>query len=388
MVMLSQLQPGAASLILQTSTMAINRPGPAKKHPIEENLPKALLRCLSEGVVLVDSKRETAVVTPAAKEILGMRGANGWRAPFESLPPALVRITTEVAATEKDPQVRKVALSREGAARNVEVTAVALGEKPGHSQVMLVLNEVSGTSHFEDHVERLNRLASLGTLAASMAHEIKNALVAGKTFIDLLLERQDEAEFAQVVRRELGRIDTMVSRMLKFASPPEIGFRKVHLHEVLDYSLRLVEPLMETKPLGHTKAFAATADLVEGDEHELQQAFVNLLLNAIDAVGPSGKVVVGTQVTPADAPSGETPAGAQPPWLEITIQDTGMGIAPENMKRLFEPFFTTKPSGTGLGLAITRRIVQQHHGQITAASRVGEGTTFTIQLPIAADSAA
>lgn len=365
--------------------MAINKRGAAKEQPTEQaKLPRALLRCLSEGVVLVDSNHEMAVVTPAAKQILGLREGAGWQAPVNSLPPALVRITTEIATTEKRPQITEVALSREGAPRNVEVTAVALGGKAGHSQVMLVLNEGSATGNFEEHVERLNRLASLGTLAASMAHEIKNALVAGKTFIDLLLENQGEAEFAQVVRRELGRIDTMVSRMLKFASASEVTVRKVHLHEVLEYSLRLVEPLMEVKPVVTTKSFAATKDLVQGDEHELQQAFVNLLLNAVDAVGPNGTVLVATRlVQPDPIPNRSSPAG-----LEVTIQDTGMGIAPENMRRLFEPFFTTKPSGTGLGLAITRRILQQHQGEISAQSRVGEGTTFTVRLPIAADSAA
>src|SRR5262249_52963525 len=104
----------------------------------------------------------------------------------------------------------------------------------------LVFDEGSSASHLEEYIERLNRLASLGTLAASMAHEIKNALVAGKTFIDLLLEKNQDAELAEVVRRELGRIDNMVSRMLRFSRPGEFKSRKVHLHEILEHSLRLV----------------------------------------------------------------------------------------------------------------------------------------------------
>jgi signal transduction histidine kinase len=262
-------------------------------------------------------------------------------------------------------------------------------DKPGaakqdvedQANLLLVFNEGSSVSHLQDHIERLNRLASLGTLAASMAHEIKNALVAGKTFIDLLLENNQDAELAQVVRRELGRIDTMVSRMLKFARPSEFTLRKVHLHEILEHSLRLVEPLMETKPVSVTKSFAAAEDLVDGDEHELQQAFVNILLNAFDAVGPNGKITAATNVvhSPGKGGSSATPNRGE---LQVTIQDTGIGIAPENMKRLFEPFFTTKPSGTGLGLAITRRIVQQHRGEISAKSRLGDGTIFTILLPV------
>jgi signal transduction histidine kinase len=265
----------------------------------------------------------------------------------------------------------------------IDRSGMAKEHQEDQANIPRVFNEGSSVSHFEDHIERLNRLAGLGTLAACMAHEIKNALVAGKTFIDLLLENNQDAELAEVVRRELGRIDTMVTRMLKFARPGEFSSRKIHLHEILDQSLRLVEPLMDAKPVSHSRSFAAAADLVDGDEHELQQAFVNLLLNAVDALGPNGKVVVATNLISTglgDIGSPQPAAGA----VQVTIQDTGAGIAPENMKRLFEPFFTTKPSGTGLGLAITRRILQQHRGEISAKSQLGEGTTFTILLPAAA----
>ena len=361
------------------ATMAITKSGKAKAQPEElTHYPTALRGVLSEGVVLVDSEKGTALVTPAAERILGLPPGAGWKAPLDALPRALVRITTEVAASQKGAHRQELELALDNHSRKVGVMAVALGTRVGHPQgVMLVLNEDSGAPNFEEQVERLNRLASLGTLAASMAHEIKNALVAGKTFIDLLLESQGEAELVQVVKRELGRIDTLVSRMLKFARPGEATFHQVHLHEVLDHSLHLVAPLMEAKSVTHAASLSAPTDLLEGDEHELQQAFVNLLLNAIEAVGAHGAITVATSRELSEA-SSQRPGQ---PELRVSIQDTGTGIAPEHMKRLFEPFFTTKPSGTGLGLAITRRILQQHHGEIRAQSKLGEGTTFLIRLP-------
>src|SRR4029077_13252434 len=114
---------------------------------------------------------------------------------------------------------------------------------------------------------------------------------------------------------------------------------------------------------------------VSGDDYELQQAFVNLLLNALEAMETNGTLTVATETVPANPP------GANWPQLRVTFKDTGGGILPENMERLFEPFFTTKSGGTGLGLAITRRILQEHRGSITAESRPGEGTTFEILLP-------
>jgi signal transduction histidine kinase len=225
----------------------------------------------------------------------------------------------------------------------------------------------------EERLARLDRLANMGTLAAVMAHEIKNSLVAGKTFIDLLLEKHPEAELAEVVRREMGRIDAIVSRMLKFGGPPRAGFGEVRLHDILDHSLRLVQPQLEDKAIALTRSFQAASDVMQGDDYLLQQAFVNLLLNALEAMGPHGTLSVSTAVV------------ASPPnRLRVTIKDSGMGIAPADLARLFEPFFTTKPNGTGLGLPITRRIVLEHGGDITVESQPGKGATFVLLFPASA----
>jgi two-component system sensor histidine kinase HydH len=218
-------------------------------------------------------------------------------------------------------------------------------------------------------------------MAASMAHEIKNALVAGKTFIDLLLEKDPEADLAGVVRREIGRIDSMVTQMLKFAGPSKGVTGPLHLHDVLDHSLRLVRPQMESKELSVNRAFDAAQDFLKGDEYQLEQAFVNLMLNSVEAMGAGGMLTVKTHSLAASFPHGV--AEAAPARIRISVSDTGIGIPPEEQSHLFEPFFTTKPSGTGLGLAITRRILEEHGGGITVESKPGHGTTFHIVLPTA-----
>jgi signal transduction histidine kinase len=223
----------------------------------------------------------------------------------------------------------------------------------------------------EDRLAQLDRLASMGTLAAVMAHEIKNALVPGKTFIDLLLEKQPDAELGGLVRREMDRIDAIVSRMLRFGSPVRSGYGEVRLHEILDHSLRLVQPTLEDKSIALACTFEAASDRSQGDGYQLQQAFVNLLLNAVEATGPKGTLTVAT----------ESVSGA-PARVRVLIKDSGVGIAAEDMDRLFEPFFTTKPNGTGLGLSITRRIILEHGGEISVESEPGSGTTFHILLPV------
>jgi signal transduction histidine kinase len=132
--------------------------------------------------------------------------------------------------------------------------------------------------------------------------------------------------------------------------------------------LRLVDPHFKGKSIVLNRAFSAAADIVEGDDYQLQQAFVNLFLNSLEAMTPHGTLTVGTD------PSNDRN-------LRVTVSDTGSGISPEIIDRLFEPFFTTKPNGTGLGLPITRRIIYEHGGSISVQSQPNKGATFTILLP-------
>ena len=224
-----------------------------------------------------------------------------------------------------------------------------------------------------EQMRRLDRLANLGMLSAGMAHEIKNGMVAVKTFVDLLLEKNRDTDLGEVVRHELDRINGIVSQMLRIAAPGRTVFKPVHGHELLEYSLRLLQPRIGGKLITLQKNYYAATDVVQGDDAQLQQVFMNLLLNALEAMGPNGTQTIGTEIT-----GGEN--GGQ--VLKIQIQDTGVGIAPENVARLFEPFFTTKKNGTGLGLVICRRIIEEHHGVIQAHSEAGQGSTFSISLPV------
>jgi two-component system NtrC family sensor kinase len=236
----------------------------------------------------------------------------------------------------------------------------------------------------EKKLRQLERLANLGTLAATMAHEIKNALVAVKTFSDLLLEQNRDAELSNLVRREIGRIDAIVSRMLRFSGPARAAVSAISLHESLEHALRLVQPRLESKSIGLERSFAAAQDRIEGNDTQIQQAFINLFLNALEAMPAKGTLTVATQCVPADTLPAILQDSAQRPCICVTIQDTGTGIPPEDLPRLFEPFFTTKPNGTGLGLLITRRIVLEHQGDISVQSRPGWGTAFRIVLPAVA----
>lgn len=223
----------------------------------------------------------------------------------------------------------------------------------------------------QSSLQRLDQLANLGLVAAGVAHEIKNGLVAISTFTEMLLEKSGDREMAGVVQRELKRIDTMATQMLRLAAPPAAATATVRVHDLLDHSLRLLEHQMKTRLIALQRDYRAQPATVRGDEAQLQQAFMNLLLNAVEAVGNNGELAVITE-------DSASPAGAR--QLKIGIRDTGPGIAPENVSHLFEPFFTTKKNGTGLGLAICQRVVQEHRGSIELQSGANT-TTFVILLP-------
>ena len=359
---------------------------PKSTAPLEGlSFAKVLHDCLASGVVFIDGKKKVASLNDQARKILGLSPDQASLPQLATLPGALRAMARATLGSGQSPADRQVTI-RVGNRDTVIFHASAVPLQAGRksSGVVLVLHDLTPARQVEQHIQQLDRLASIGTLAAGMAHEIKNALVAGKTFVDLLLERHQDAELVEVVRREMGRIDAIVSRMRSFAGSTRAAFTEVHLHETLEHSLRLVQPQMEAKLVSVNRSFRASPDVLNGDDYQLQQGFVNLFLNALEAMGPNGTLSVTTDILPSGAVSMKSPKAAGLAHIQLTIADNGIGIAPENMERLFEAFFTTKPNGTGLGLLITRRIIQEHRGTITVQSEPDKGTTFRILLPASA----
>ncbi len=247
---------------------------------------------------------------------------------------------------------------------------MSLGNSNEKSDGPLQTASTGGKPASEENLQRLDRLANLGMLSAGMAHEIKNGMVAIKTFVELLAQKGEDRELVEVVARELKRIDSIVSQMLRFATPRPAAFNTVRVHGVIDHSLRLLQHQTSGKLITIKCDYKAVPDTVHGDDAQLQQALMNFLLNAIEAMGSNGELTVKTEIVEGG-------------FLRIQISDTGTGVSPENLKRLFEPFFTTKKNGTGLGLAICQRIALEHRGAIEVQSEVNKGSTFAIALPLA-----
>ena len=343
------------------------------------SVPYILDQCLVSAVLATDDRQRIVAFTAEAEALLGLKAQQALDQPLDVLPTPLREILQRTllgGAAALDKQMLHLPSSA-GTPLTLRVSTTAIGRAGGKpTGAIAVLQNVTPARHLDQNLRRIDRLASIGTLSASMAHEVKNAMVAVKTFVDLLIKKNQDVPLAEIVAREMRRIDSIVSQMLRFSGSAKPTFGLIHLHEILEQSLGLVQHHLEGRKISLIRSFQASPDTVRGDAYQLEQAFINLFFNALEAMGAQGALTVATELV---APGG--PENPHAPIVRATVRDTGMGIAPENINRLFDPFFTTKPNGTGLGLPITRRIVQEHRGVISVSSVVHQGTAFTILLP-------
>ncbi len=229
----------------------------------------------------------------------------------------------------------------------------------------------------KSYIRRADRLASLGTLTAGLAHEIRNPLVAIKTFTQLLPERLEDEEFRNqflpIASNEVDRISLLINELLDFAKPSEPKFDFEDINEILDGMILLVSTESKKKHIQIVKNYENNLPLVSLDREQMKQVFLNILLNAIEATPENGQITVKTR-------SFSKPGGD--PYAQVEITDTGKGIPEEYLEDIFNPFFTTKSKGSGLGLSISTQIVQEHRGYISVESQVNKGTSFFINLPL------
>ena len=273
------------------------------------------------------------------------------------------------------------------------VGLIGLGEKTSKDMFFvsdLRLLENLGTEvalavkyrRMEEEILRKNKLTELGTIAAGVAHEIRNPLASIKTFAQLLPTRADDPEFrnefSKLVVKDVERITKVVETMLAFARPAEVKVANYSAAELVEEAVLLVQPRLKSKSIELTKQFHEQP-VLRVDKQQILQVLVNLLNNAVDALPEHGKIRVATGVrTMEDAEEGN---GSQRCGV-IEVADNGPGMPAAIRNRLFDPFFTTKREGTGLGLSISQKIVRDHGGIITVSSIEGKGTTFQINLPL------
>jgi len=222
------------------------------------------------------------------------------------------------------------------------------------------------------------KMAAVGQLSSGVAHEIKNPLAVIILAIQSLeeLAQQDESMKTRllIVKKAAEKANEVVTKLLKFAHISSGNFDILDIHKNLDSIMALIEHIAKLKKVKLTKEYGHEQLLARGDAVLLEQVFMNIVSNGIDAVAEAGEVRIRTRVE----------IEAEKKWAVIEMADNGTGIPPEQLSRIFEPFFTTKKpgEGTGLGLSTAYMIIEHHQGKIKVDSQVGQGTIFTVSLPL------
>ena len=228
----------------------------------------------------------------------------------------------------------------------------------------------------QSHLIQSEKLASLGKLAAGIAHEINNPLGGILIYSNLLLEDTDKNsphyENLKKIVKETSRCKDIVKGLLEFARPKEPEASLIGVNKILESSLAIMEKQALFQNISIKKTFESDMPKIIADSAQLQQVFMNIILNAAEAMAGNGTLTLSTSLNPDNT------------YIEVKFSDTGHGIKEEDKKRLFEPFYSSKEvgKGTGLGLAISYSIIQQHNGTIEVKSQVGKGSTFTVKLPV------
>ncbi|MGQ9854198.1 MAG: sensor histidine kinase [Candidatus Oleimicrobiaceae bacterium] len=263
-----------------------------------------------------------------------------------------------------------------GQEMEVEVDSVP-GTYEGQPAVFLYLRDVSEKKRMERHLQRVDKLTSLGQLSSGIAHEIRTPLGSIQLNLDHLLQcttlTDEQRRVVESSMEAVNRISSIVQRTLDFARPAEPSFEPTALTQVVDNVLKMMATSLRRANVTVLQQWEKDLPLVQADRSQLNQAFVNIVLNAAQAMPRGGRLRIwgrrrnlGNNVV-----------------VEVGFEDSGVGIAPENLRRVFDPFFTTKYEGVGLGLSVVHRIVESHRATIDIASTPGKGTTVYIHFPVA-----
>lgn len=264
-------------------------------------------------------------------------------------------------------------LSQREMERSAELQETAKGLEESYRKLQLQSEKIIG---IEDQLRRAEKLSTLGEMAAVLAHEIRNPLGSIRGTAEILkddfLPENPKHEFLEMQIKETERLNRVVEDFLHMARPQPSEMKPCSVQEELETIACLLSIDAKKRQINLELNEPPTAVPVRADGEKLRQAFLNIMINALQATPPGGSVRISTVVRDEEEGS----------WLEIRFSDTGTGIEAEALQKIFEPFYTTKPDGTGLGLAISKKIVEAHSGDLFVERKSDYGTDVVVRLPV------
>ncbi|HYL61141.1 MAG TPA: ATP-binding protein [Candidatus Methylomirabilis sp.] len=344
---------------------------------MRENM-NSVMAGLEDGLLLFTRDARAVMVSPAAEKFLGApAGQFLGRRVTEIFPVGHpLRDALRIEGDELSEIAAETELKTAEGEKRVSVSVQAVQEDGERMGALVTLRDLDSLESINTQLQVSERLAALGRITAGVAHEVKNPLNSMRLWLENLKEtlpRETDGNAAQAVQvldKEIDRLDAVVKRFLDFTRPMDVRLEATQLSALLKEVVEVAHPQLQKSNIQVAQLLPIDVPEVYVDRALLRQAVLNLVLNAADAMPAGG------QLRLVLSRRGE--------MAEITVQDTGKGIPPENRQKIFQLFFTTRPGGSGIGLASTFRIVQLLNGSIDFTTEVGKGTTFRIELPLAA----
>lgn len=349
-----------------------------------------ILGNLEDGVVTVDPDGKVIFFNEAAEVLTETSAAQTLQGHvdllFQREPWLLELVKKSRPPRQESARGEGDLITRSGRKLPVSVTVSPLRDHHGKFLgTILLFRDIKHRIELEEDLKRADRLAMLGTLAAGLAHEIRNPLGGIKGAAQLLRRSIDMnsslREYTDIMIREVDRVNKLIGELLDLSRPPQLTLAPVNIHEILDDVLLLESPTAGERKVTIKKRFDPSLPPIRGDRAQLTQVFLNLVKNAFQAMDKPGSLAIITRLETDYHVREQGTERNRFMWVEIS--DEGAGIKEEDLAHIFAPFFTTKNSGTGLGLAICYGIIKEHGGIIRVESSEGKGTTFKVSLLVA-----
>jgi two-component system sensor histidine kinase HydH len=332
-----------------------------------ENMPMGLMAINGRGDIISFNQTAETILGHTSRDVLGRKAD-------EVLPQPCMALIQSLRVGEKFLEKEMDCPVKDGKIIPLEVIATTLEEENGEFLGYVILfRDITEVHHLKKEMAKSQRLASLGNLAAGIAHEIRNPLSSIKGFATFFKERYrdnpEDEKTAEIMVQEVERLNRVISQLLEFARPMDIRRQPTSILTIIRHTLKMIEGLARKKDITIQTSLPPDIEKALIDSDKITQVFLNLYLNAVEAMEKGGilSVVLSAQ---------------NDRMIRIDISDTGKGIDREGLAHIFDPYFTTKTTGTGLGLAIVHKIVEAHEGEIRADSVKGKGTTMSVFLPV------
>jgi len=329
-----------------------------------KNMPIGLIALDDQGKIVICNEKAQAALEVACTDALGKEA-------LTILPEPLKKIISELPASggflERDIQL----ISAEGTENVWEAVAAGLMDEGIPAGRILLIRDVTAIRQMENEVARSRHLNSIGSLAAGVAHEIRNPLSSIKGFAVYFKERlsgnKEDEQTADVMIAETERLNRVISQLIEFARPLELKKEKVQFAELVQHTIKLISADAQKNKISVEIDAVANLPELEVDPDKIKQVLLNVFLNSLAALKESGKMII------------ELSPGTDN--LTVIISDNGTGIEKMDLPKIYDPYFTSKPAGTGLGLAVVQKIMEAHGGKIDVKSTIGEGTKVFLYFP-------